>query len=202
VLCGLTTGFRRNEILGLRWEHIDFKGRVIHLSGQLYWKRVGPGRGEREPVLRKCKYDSERDVPLWSGLADLLAQRQQASGWVFTDPKTGTVWREERPTRVALEPAYEGAGLRRSGHMWHVLRHTYASVLAAGGVRRHELEQLMGHATQGTTGIYTHLFRESYEAVHAALDAVYGKPGPQLRVITRHEPDPPSELRRSGAARF
>ena len=54
------------------------------------------------------------------------------------------------------------------------LRHTYASVLAAGGVKRHEVEQLMGHKTVGTTGLYTHLFREAYADVERALDAVYG----------------------------
>jgi site-specific recombinase XerD len=135
---------------------------------------TGNGR-EREPVLRPCKYDSEREVPLWSGLASVLASRQASSGWVFTDPSTGQPWEYSRPANVFLRQAYEDAGLRRPGVMWHALRHTYASVLAAGGVRRHELEKLMGHASQGTTGIYTHLFRESYETVHAALDAVYGK---------------------------
>jgi site-specific recombinase XerD len=45
--------------------------------------------------------------------------------------------------------------------MWHQLRHTYASTLAAAGVRRHEGEQLMGHRAAGTTSIYTHLFREA-----------------------------------------
>jgi site-specific recombinase XerC len=58
--------------------------------------------------------------------------------------------------------------------MWHQLRHTYASVLAAGGVKRHEVEQLMGHRATGTTSIYTHLFREAYEDVERVLDEVYG----------------------------
>jgi Phage integrase family len=62
--------------------------------------------------------------------------------------------------------------------MWHHLRHTYASVLAAGGVKRHEVEQLLGHAGGGTTGLYTHLFRESYTAVHRALDAVFAAIAP------------------------
>ena len=58
--------------------------------------------------------------------------------------------------------------------MWHQLRHTYASTLAAGGVRRHEVEQLMGHRAAGTTTIYTHLFREAYDDVERVLDDVYG----------------------------
>ena len=32
----------------------------------------------------------------------------------------------------------------------------------------------MGHKAQGTAGLYTHLFRESYEKVEAVLEMVYG----------------------------
>ena len=58
--------------------------------------------------------------------------------------------------------------------MWHQLRHTYASVLAAGGIKRYEVERLMGHRNQGTTGLYTHLFRETYSGVEAVLGDAYG----------------------------
>jgi site-specific recombinase XerD len=125
----------------------------------------------------------------------LLARRQRSEGWVFTDPRTGDVWREEASAVHVLRPAMTAVGLYRPGHLWHVLRHTYASVLAASGVKRHELEQLMGHATPGTIGIYTHLFRESYESVHEALDRVYGTET-SLRVVV----DEPA--RHAAAARF
>jgi integrase len=164
VLMALTTGFRRNELLALQWDWIDFGTRRIDLRGQLYWKRVD-GERRREPVITRCKYDCEREVPLYSQLARRLGSRRQASGYVFTNPATGRPWREEQPAAVFLGPAYERCGLRRAGRMWHQLRHTYASVLAAGGVKRHEVELLMGHRTGGTTSLYTHLFREAYEDV-------------------------------------
>lgn len=195
VLCALTTGFRRNELLALQWEWIDFGARRIELQGQLYWKRVGDG-AEREATIRSCKYDSEREVPLWSGLADLLGKRREATGYVFRNPQTGGPWKEGRPAATFLADAYETAELRRPGRMWHQLRHTYASVLAAGGVKRHAVEQLMGHATQGTTGLYTHLFRESYDEVHRGLDAVYGDQP------LRRQRSSPTRTRGGGAARF
>ena len=43
VLAGLTTGFRRNELLGIRWEWIDWKAKRIDLRGQLFWKLTGMG---------------------------------------------------------------------------------------------------------------------------------------------------------------
>jgi hypothetical protein len=48
------------------------------------------------------------------------------------------------------------------------------SVLAAGGVRQDVVEQLTGHKRKGTISIYTHLFRDAYDGVEEALDAVFG----------------------------
>jgi integrase len=173
VLLALTSGLRRNELLGLQWEWLDFGSGRLDLRGQLYWRRAGEG-GKREASIVRCKYDSERELPLYSGVAQLLGPHRQATGFVFTHPTSGGPWNETLPSTLFLGPAYERCGLRRQGRMWHQLRHTYASVLAAGGIRRHEVEQLMGHKAQGTTGLYTHLFRESYEKVEAVLDDVYG----------------------------
>jgi integrase len=178
VLCLLTTGLRRCELLGLRWEWIDFKADVIDLAGQLYWPHKSePAQG---PQVRRCKYDSERQLPMLPALADSLRRRQQEAGWVFTDPRStdprsGQPWRPEQAAHLVLEPAYDRSGLRRSGQMFHPLRHTYASVLAAGGVRRHQIEELMGHVGTGTVNIYTHLFRDGYETVLAALNDVFGR---------------------------
>src|SRR3712207_4407328 len=94
ILLALTTGFRRNEILGLQWEWIDFGSMRIDLRGQLYWRRVD-GERRREPTIVRCKYDSEREVPLYSGLARLLAPKRHATGFVFRNPHTELPWKED-----------------------------------------------------------------------------------------------------------
>ena len=50
-------------------------------------------------------------------------------------------------------------------------------MLADGGVRREVVERLMGHAAKGTTSIYTHLFKDAFDGVEEALEAVYGVNG-------------------------
>jgi len=120
-----------------------------------------------------CKYNSEREVVLYSRLAAELGKRRQAEGHVFLDPR-GHPWANQGPERAFLRDAYEAAGLRRPGQMWHVLRHTYASVLAGAGIRRDVVERLMGHAGKGTTSLYTHLFRDAFDGVEEALDAAFG----------------------------
>ena len=97
------------------------------------------------------------------------------------------------PPTSSLGADYEQTDLRREGRIWHQLRHTYASTLAAGGVKRHEVEQLMGHRAVGTTSIYTHLFRQAYHDVERVLNDVYDawlsereRPiGPRLRKVRR-----------------
>jgi site-specific recombinase XerD len=70
------------------------------------------------------------------GLAVQLGRRRQAEGYAFLDER-GRPWTNEGPARAFLEEAYQSAGLRRPGQMWHVLRHSFASVLApvASGAR-------------------------------------------------------------------
>jgi integrase len=163
VLMALTTGFRRGELLGIRWEDLQWADRRIRLAGQLQG---------RERV--RCKNDSEREVVFYSGLAHLLGRRRQAQGYVFLDPK-GRPWSTRTPGQDFLAPAYEHAGLRRPGQMWHLLRHTYASVLANAGIRREVVERLMGHSRRGsTTTLYTHLFKDAFDGVEEALDGVFG----------------------------
>lgn len=177
MLAALTTGFRRGELLGLRWEDIRWADKRIELRGQLQ---------NREYV--GCENDSAREVVLYSGLSLQLGRRRQAEGYVFLDEQ-GRPWTNEGPARAFLADAYGSAGLRRPGQMWHVLRHTYASVLAAGGVRREVVEQLMGHARRGTTSIYTHLFKNAFDGVEEALDEVFGvnESSTTIRVTTEHD---------------
>lgn len=57
---------------------------------------------------------------------------------------------------------------------FHALRHTHASLCAAGGISVREVAKLMGHANTTTTEhIYTHLFdTEDHSDAMAALDAL------------------------------
>jgi hypothetical protein len=75
---------------------------------------------------------------------------------------------------VFLSDAYEAAGIRRPGVLWHALRHTYASLLGAGGIHPHEIELLMGHKVPGISGLYLHVMRETFQKVEVILDQAFG----------------------------
>jgi integrase len=162
VLAALSTGFRRGEVLGIRWEDIRWADGRIELQRQLQRREA-----------RKPKYGSYREVPLYSGLRAVLAKRRRPEGYVFLSP-SGKPWGEAEPDTTFLRDAYARAGLTRPGVLWHALRHTYASILAAGGIREEVVAGLMGHKRQGTTSLYTHLFADAFEGVEEALDQVLG----------------------------
>ncbi|MGH2973381.1 MAG: tyrosine-type recombinase/integrase [Solirubrobacterales bacterium] len=162
VLAALSTGFRRGELIGLRWEDISWAEGRIELRRQLQ---------RRKEV--KPKYSSYREVPLYSGLRAALSKRRQAEGYVFLDSE-GRPWADADTDRAFLRDAYEQARLSRPGVLWHALRHTYASICAHGGIREDVVAVLMGHKRRGTTSIYTHLFEDAFEGVEEALDAVLG----------------------------
>src|SRR3954463_11565706 len=171
-LAAMTHGLRRNELLGLHFEWIDWGSRTLDLRGQLQWLR---GRPRTDWEIRYCKFKINRLLPLYSGLAQLLGPRRQAEGRVFTSRgRDGRPWDETAPAKEFLTAAYEQAGIRRPGVMWHALRHTYASVLGAGGIKQHEIELLMGHKVAGTTGIYLHVMRETFDKVEVILDQAFG----------------------------
>ncbi|MDP9383888.1 MAG: hypothetical protein M3P50_01395 [Actinomycetota bacterium] len=97
-LAVMTHGLRRNELLGLHWEWIDWGSRTLDLSGQLQWLRGRPRSGWE---IRDCKFKSNRLLPLYSGLATLLGRQRQAAGIVFTAPdSTGHPWSETKPSVV------------------------------------------------------------------------------------------------------
>ena len=169
-LAVMTHGLRRNELLGLRWDWIDWGSRTLDLRGQLQWIR---GRPRTVWEIRDCKFKSNRLLPLYSGFATILGRRRRADGLVFPGPD-GQPWGETRPAQLFLADAYKAAGIRRSGVMWHALRHTYASLLGAGGIKQHEIELLMGHKVAGTTGLYLHVMRETFDKVELILDQAFG----------------------------
>lgn len=169
----MTHGLRRNEVLGLHWEWLDWGARTLDLRGQLQWVR---GRPRTKWEIRDCKFKSNRLLPLYSGFASLLGRRREAHGLVFPAPgASGLPWNESMPATTFLERAYEDAGIRRPGVLWHALRHTYASLLGAGGIKQHEIELLMGHKVAGTTGLYLHVMRETFEKVDVILYDAFGE---------------------------
>ena len=142
AICAIRSGMRMGELLGLRWEDVDFERRQLSVRRSIV-------RG----VVASPKSNKARHIPLAEDLLEVLAGLRPKSGYVFQqtngEPMTrGMAWR-------AIQTACKGAGLRLIG--WHVLRHTFASQLASEGVSIQIIQTLLGHSDMKMTMRYAHL---------------------------------------------
>ena len=149
LLIALHTGMRRGEILGLMWEDIDFKQRIVHVRHNAIL-----GKGETS-IHDTLKTDAgRRDIPLTDELEAWLAKYKKRShskfvlamqnGKPLTQSAYKSMWklveRELPETHVTA----------------HVLRHTYVTRLFEAGLDIKEIQYLAGHSTVDMTlRVYT-----------------------------------------------
>lgn len=141
-------GLRRGELVALRWGDVDFAGRKITVRRAL--------SGDTE--LRSTKSRRAREVPL-PAQAGAALERLKRRG-EFTGPDeyvfANRFGRRLDPSalRRRFERARDAAGLEPL--KFHGLRHTYGSLLVAGGVDLPSVKAAMGHSRITTTERYLH----------------------------------------------
>jgi len=141
-------GLRRGELVALRWRDVDFVGRKIIV------RRALSGATE----VKSTKSRRVREVPLPDQAAaalDRLSRRGEFTGpddYVFSN----RLGRRLDPSalRRRFERARDAAGLEPL--RFHDLRHTYGSLLVAGGIDLASVKAAMGHARITTTERYLH----------------------------------------------
>ena len=139
------TGCRRNEILGLRWEDLDFEAGEMRLVDSKTGPRVAPLPPPAAMVL--------------TGLS-----RVPGNPWVFPGRKKGT---GQRNINDSWERVRKRAGL--DGVRLHDLRHSFASRALALGESLSMIGELLGHRNVQTTARYAHLARDSVRASTAKV---------------------------------
>jgi integrase len=146
------TGLRRGELIGLRWEDVDFENLVLHVRRSVVVMVEGAPKTEA----------SQKDVPLDIQLAESLQSWKQVSiytgsrDWVFASPHImgrqpywpGTLW------RYYGKPALNRAGITKQVS-YHTFRHTFGTLLNANGENPKVVQELLRHASlKVTTDVY------------------------------------------------
>ena len=162
----LVTGCRRGEIMGLKWEKVDFENSRVKIDRALI---ASPSMGVYESTT---KTSDIRYLTLPAETMSLLRQhkreqlrmqlangdRWHRTGYVFTqdngehmNPDSITGWLKDFSTRHGLPHINP-----------HAFRHTVASVLLANGTDIVTVAAQLGHASASTTeNFYAHIIEEN-----------------------------------------
>ena len=141
-------GLRRGELVALRWRDVDFVGR------KLVVRRAVSGDVE----VASTKSRRAREVPLPQQAAAALDRLSRRGDFTAPDDYVFANRLGRRLDASALrrrfERARDAAGLEPL--RFHDLRHTYGSLLVAGGIDLASVKAAMGHARISTTERYLH----------------------------------------------
>lgn len=146
----LSTGLRRGELLGLKWEDIDWKNRIIKVRRQV--ARVN-GEIVEAPLKTKNSY---RAVSISPQAIEVLKQQAAKThdAYVFPSPNGGPI----SPDSVnnMLKRVLERAGIPKV--RFHDLRHTFATLALQNGVDIKTVSGMLGHFSAGfTLDTYAHV---------------------------------------------
>ena len=116
------TGARRGEVLGLRWEDIDFDKKVIHIR-----RNNTQITGEGAHIGTTKTENGTRAIPFGDHFKELI-QPYRSSGYVFGGEEPFQSWNYDKLMRRLKKR------VNLHGATAHVLRHTYLTMLAGEGV--------------------------------------------------------------------
>lgn len=129
----LATGLRRANVLGLRWDQVDMRRKLLHLQAS------------------EMKADKHHSIPLGkAAMAVLTAQQGKHKAFVF--PFRGKRFRDPKTGFNAAVTAAEIENFH-----WHDLRHTWASWMAMSGAPLHAIMQAGAWSTMDMVTRYSHL---------------------------------------------
>ena len=169
VLVAAFYGFRRGEVLGLKWDAIDFERGTISVIRTVTTITLDGKQTEIEQQSAKTK-SSLRTLPLIGSFREYFLQvkeaqelNKQVCGNCYNHEYDGFVFVDELGERMranyltsAFPKFLEDHGLRRM--RFHDLRHSCASLLLANGVPLKHIQEWLGHSDFTTTAnIYAHL---------------------------------------------
>ncbi len=173
----LFTGLREGEVLGLKWDCVDFKNGTILVDKQLQREKVKNGKY----VFAPLKNDKSRRITpapwvmqrLWAHKVKQFDQRSRmGSAW----ENSGLVFTDDIGHHIAIHTLYKDfkavvASIGRPDARFHDLRHSYAVASIRAGDDIKTVQGNLGHATAAfTLDVYGHVTDQMKQASANRMD--------------------------------
>jgi integrase len=178
----LSTGMRRGELLGLRWQDVDLNSGTLRVVQSL--EQTKAGLRFKAP---KTKHGRRTITLPPSIVAELRThwkqqQEQRLALGLGKAPETGLVfptWDGKPRSPGALTKEWTRAMKEADMKVTlHALRHTHASSLIAAGVDVLTISRRLGHASPTITlGVYGHLYSNPDDRAAQIMEAMFSKVG-------------------------
>lgn len=201
VLLTLVLALRKGEVLGLRWQDVDFEGGTLRVQRSVHRVAIFDSDGKRPTEGRRTVLQiaetktegSNRPIRLPAVVLAALArhrERQQSeraeagdswieTGLVFTSRK-GTPMEPRNLTRD-FEHFSALAELPRI--RFHDLRHSAVVILRQAGVPMKVIQKLLGHSSIRTTQeFYDHLLADDETRAASTMDEIFMSEGNPVTV--------------------
>jgi len=173
TVVALSTGLRRGELLGLRWQNVDLLERRLIVRQQYV----------RNEITTPKSKAGRRSVALGPVAANALEEHWKASDHraddsiVFCHPALGTPLDPSKLSKYARK-ALTKAKVPDTFRPWHGLRHTALTETAAAGVPGMFVQAKAGHAHGSTTERYLHASKTSFPDAAELAEARLFAPSP------------------------
>ncbi|MGN0631930.1 MAG: tyrosine-type recombinase/integrase [Ruminococcus sp.] len=187
----LATGIRLGELLGLRWEDIDYQKNMLTIRRTL--NRLpkvdynGIGNSTEIVIQTPKTKNSLRSIPVIKSIMNELQQWRKVqiddariagadyidSGYIVTNPLGGFI--EPRTFKDFYNEILAASGL---GHYtFHALRHTFATRAMEQGMDAKTLSTLLGHYSVAfTLDTYTHVLDSQKHEEMKLMEDLFSMP--------------------------
>ena len=146
IVLAINCGLRLGEIIALKKEDMDLKARKLWVQ-----------RSDWQGHLDAPKNGKSRVIPLNDTAVDAIKRCSHLKSEWLICKSDGSRYSKDHYA-AALKRIRRRAGLRQFN--WHLMRHTFASILVSRGTPLRVVQELLGHASITMTQRYTHMSDE------------------------------------------
>jgi integrase/recombinase XerD len=150
------TGIRASELVDMKLDDIDWKQKVIRITGKGKKTRLVPFHEDGFQHLENYISQARKNILKPPNAISKQVSRQNSS-YVFLRNSGQPISRQD--LWKIIKKSADWAGLKKRVYP-HIFRHSFATHMLEGGADLRTLQEILGHESLATTEIYTNILED------------------------------------------